>query len=250
MIHDLLPKLKEVPGFKNVPDAQLQWLASKGTLQRFEDGERVFARGDAIGGFQIILTGEVSLHMTQAGSRRELGIFETGDILGRLPYSRMRHSSVDGLAVGKLVLFQLSHEFFPELITTCHEITEVLVHHMTDRVRDYTRFQQQNDKMMALGKLSAGLAHELNNPSAAVVRSAQELKKHLKHVPEKFKEVMEIRSDDATIQLVNSLVFEKMGNLATSSLSLMEKSAVEEELCDWLDQNEVKDGYQMTEVFG
>lgn len=249
MITDLLSELKKVPDFKNVPEHQLQWLVTKGTLRYFQDGDRVFTRGDAIDGFQIVLTGGLNLYITQAGSRRDLGMYEPREILGRLPYSRMRASSAEGYAVGELTLFQLSHDLFPELIKTCHDVTEVLVHNMTDRVRDFTRLQQQNDKMMALGKLSAGLAHELNNPSAAVVRSAQELKKHLQHVPEKFKKVMEIRSDDATVELVNKLVFEKIKNLTAISPSLMEKSSLEDELSDWLDENEIQDGYEMTEVF-
>ena len=99
----------------------------------------------------------------------------------------------EGFAIGNLELLFIHRDLFPELISTCHEITEALVHNMTDRVREFTKYQQQNDKMMALGKLSAGLAHELNNPSAAIVRSAQELKKALAAAPTKFKRVLKIQ---------------------------------------------------------
>ena len=63
------------------------------------------------------------------------------------------------------------------MIRDHHELTTALVHTMTTRVREFTKQQQQEEKMMSLGKLSAGLAHELNNPASAMARSAKELKK-------------------------------------------------------------------------
>lgn len=249
MIKDVFEQLKDVVEFHSVPPAQIEWLAAKGTLREFADGDRIIAKGEVIDGFQVVLSGGISMFIAQAGGKLDLGMYERGELLGRLPYSRMRSALAEGYAVGKVVLFELSHEHFPALIQECHELTEALVHHMTDRVRDFTRQQQQNEKMMALGKLSAGLAHELNNPSAAVVRSAQELKKHLKHVPEKFKQVMEIRADEQTVDQVNELVLEKINGFDAAPLSLIEKSALEDELSDWLDAHEVTDGYEMTEVF-
>jgi signal transduction histidine kinase len=103
--------------------------------------------------------------------------------------------------------------------------------------------------MMALGKLSAGLAHELNNPSAAVVRSAQELKKHLSNIPDNFKRVIKIRASDDAIDKINDLVFAKIASYGKMPLSLMQKTALEDELTEWLDENEIDNGYEMAEIF-
>ncbi len=249
MIADLLTELKKVPEFTGVPEAQLQWLTEKGTIVTYEDGEKVFTVGDLINGFQIVFSGGLNLSRIQAGSRKDFGTYEPLEILGRLPYSRMKVAAGEGTAVGKLVAYFLHQDHFKEMISTCYELTEVLVHNMTDRVRDFTKQQQQNDKMMALGKLSAGLAHELNNPSAAVVRSAQELKKNLSYIPEKFKKVINIRSSEEIIDKVNSVLTSKIASYGNVTLSLMQKTAQEDVVASWLEENGLKNAYEMAETF-
>lgn len=249
MISNLLEELSKVPEFKSVPKDQLQWLADKGTVRTFPDGERAFKKGDDIEGLQIVLQGGLTIYFIQGGSRRNLGTYEVGEILGRLPYSRMKTASGEGYAEGELVTYFLHRDLFPELISKCHDITEALVHNMTDRVRDFTRQQQQNDKMMALGKLSAGLAHELNNPSAAVIRSAQELQKHLSNIPENFKTLIKIQATDQEVDQVNAFLFSKVKDHTDSTLSMMEKSEREDELNDWLEKNTIPNGYDMTDIF-
>ncbi|MEJ0054457.1 MAG: ATP-binding protein [Bacteroidota bacterium] len=120
---------------------------------------------------------------------------------------------------------------------------------MTDRVRDFTKQQQQNDKMMSLGKLSAGLAHELNNPSAAIVRSASELKRLLSTVPEKFKAVIKIRASDKEVDKLNNLISDKINACQMRPLSLKEKTAVEDEITAWLEENKISDAYELVETF-
>jgi signal transduction histidine kinase len=93
------------------------------------------------------------------------------------------------------------------LIQLHFELTQALVHVMTTRVREYTALQQQNEKMMALGKLSAGLAHELNNPAAAIVRGSVSLRKHLQLQPESFKQVMAIKMTGEQVDAVNTKLF-------------------------------------------
>ena len=66
-----------------------------------------------------------------------------------------------------------------EMIGECHEITAILVHAMVDRARAFTSSDLHDEKMVSLGKLSAGLAHELNNPASAIERSAALLEDRL-----------------------------------------------------------------------
>ncbi len=249
MITDLLNELRQIPEFKSLPENQLQWLVEKGKVVAYSGGQKMFSKGDAIPEMRILLKGEINFFIEQAGNLRNVGIVEKGEITGKLPFSRMKAATGEGIVTGDALMYSLHQDLFPEMIRNHHELVEVLVHVMTDRVRDSTRMQQQNDKMMALGKLSAGLAHELNNPSAAVVRSARELKKHLSNIPDNFKRVIKIRASDDAVDKVNDLVFSKIASYGKTSLSLMQKTALEDELIEWLEKNEIDNGYEMAEIF-
>lgn len=245
----LIEALREIPEFKTIPEHQLQWLAEKGKVTAFSDGDKIFSKGDVIQEMRILLKGEVNFFVEQAGNLRNVGTVEKLEITGKLPFSRMKNATGEGIVTGDALVYSLHQDFFSEMIRNHHELVEVLVHVMTDRVRDTTRMQQQNDKMMALGKLSAGLAHELNNPSAAVVRSAHELKRHLSNIPDNFKRVIKIRASDVVVDQVNDLVFSKIESIGKAPLSLMKKTSLEDELTDWLEQNGIDNAYEMVEIF-
>jgi signal transduction histidine kinase len=110
-----------------------------------------------------------------------------------------------------------------ELILHHFKLTQSLVHVITSRVRDVTALQQQNEKMMALGKLSVGLAHKLNNPAAAIVRGSTLLKKHFQLQPESFKQVIAIKMTAAQVDEVNQQMFDVIQRSPRSALSLMEE---------------------------
>lgn len=249
MASDLLTELRQVPEFKSLPENQLQWLAEKGNVAAFHDGDKVFTKGDPIDQMRIVLRGEVNFLVEQGGNLRNIGTIEKGEITGRLPFSRMKGAAGEGIVTGDALIYSLHKDFFPEMIRNHYELVEVLVHAMTDRVRDFTRIQQQNDKMMALGKLSAGLSHELNNPSAAVVRSAHELKRHLSNIPDSFKRVIKIRTTDEIVDKMKDLVSAKISAFGQVHLSLIEKTELEDEITAWLENNGIENAYEIVETF-
>ena len=120
---------------------------------------------------------------------------------------------------------------------------------MTTRVRDFTSLQQQDEKMMAMGKLSAGLAHELNNPAAAIVRGSASLLKHLKLEPEAFRTVMAIKMEEKDVDLVSKKLFEILGREKKPVLTLMQRTECEDELRDWMDERRVTHSDEIAENF-
>jgi signal transduction histidine kinase len=92
---------------------------------------------------------------------------------------------------------------------------------------------------MALGKLSAGLAHELNNPAAAVVRGSASLQKHLKLVPDAFKQVMSLKLDVAAVSYVTDKLFAVLLKANKPALTMLERSALEDDVLDWLDDHQI-----------
>lgn len=244
----LVNQIAAFDALKDVPREQIEWVVERGDMREEKAGENLINRGDPIDNMFFMLEGVSAFRMEQNGQYKEMGRVEKGTISGALPYSRGQFATANGVAVTNVKVLFVHKDHFKDLICECHELTEVLVHQMTDRVRSFTRLQQQNEKLMALGKLSAGLAHELNNPAAAIVRSAESLQSHLGTVPEKFKKVIAMKVTDDQIDYVNDVVFGKLKNGIDKSESLMAKTEREDELTDWLEDNGYGDCYMLSET--
>lgn len=236
--------LKEFEALKSVPDDQLQWLIDHCENRFFGDMEKLSEPGKPLEGPHFIISGKMRLFMPTNYSKREIGDFGPGDITGYLPFSRGRVSKFYTKSIGELHLLTLPDEHMQEMIRTQFELTEALVHVMSTRVRDYTAMQQQNEKMMALGKLSAGLTHELNNPASAIVRDSLSLKKQLGMSTKTFKKLTTIRIGDEDIDAVNDKLFGIIEHREPVKLSLRQRTALEEELGEWLTDRNVDEGYE------
>lgn len=245
---EIVDRIAAFPVLAEVPREQIEWVVERGELQEFAAGELFFKKGDPIDKLMMILQGLTAFRMVQNGQYKYLGQLKAGDISGALPYSRAQSASGEGIAEEKTVMFMLKKEHFHDLICQCQAFTEVLVHLMTDRVRDSTRRAQQNEKLMALGKISAGLAHELNNPAAAIVRSSELLQKHLGTVPDDFKKITSMKMTDEEVDFVNDLLYSKIQNGVNKAESLMQRTTREDELTDWLDDNGFGDCYMLSET--
>ncbi len=244
----IVEEIAAFPALSEVPREQIEWVVDRGELVHFEKGEIFFNQGDPIDRLFLVLDGTLTFRLQRNGQFKEMGRLERGDISGSLPYSRAQTAFAIGQTIKESRVFFLDKKYFRELICDCHELTSVLVHQMTDRVRSSMRTQQQDEKLMALGKLSAGLAHELNNPAAAIVRSSESLQKHLGTVPDKFKRVMSARVDEEEIDFVNDLLFSKIENGIDKSESLMARTEREDDLTDWLEDNGYGDCYALSET--
>lgn len=237
-------KIRGFDLFKDVPDNQLAWLVDQADIRQYRDGDLVFRPGDPIENTLVVLEGEFGLYAVSEKQEREITTKSAGEVSGFLPFSRGRNASGTGRVKGNTTLLQLHRSFEREMLRDHYELSQVFVHEMTSRVREFTTFQKQTEKMAALGKLSAGLAHELNNPASAIVRSSMELKKHLGLQPEKFKKVIQIKLDLAQIDEINRLIFKKINDPAPP-LKLLERKAREDDLGFLLEDYGITDAFDL-----
>lgn len=241
--------LKTFEALKSVPDKQLQWLIDSCEDVILPEGS-VFIKPDTpIKGPHFIIDGEFIAFIMQNGSKRELGTFGPGNITGYLPFSRGKTASVYMKAKNEVRILSFPTDRMREMIRDQYELTQALVHVMSNRVREFTAFQQQNEKMMALGKLSAGLTHELNNPASAIVRDSISLREHLRLEPEAFKKMIAIKMDNAQVDAVNDELFRVLDETDRPRLTLKEKTKREEELGDWFDELGIEDAFEIAENF-
>ena len=237
--------------FNAIPEEQLNWFIDTSEVIELHDGDSLFQPEDPMDHTHVILSGNIRVTLVQNNQQREIYVLEPGDVTGTLPYSRAKTARAFGHSKGSSRILSLNKKHFNTLICSYHELTTRFVHEMTSRVREFTQLQTQNEKMMALGKLSAGLAHELNNPASAIVRSSSSLKQHLQLLPDTFKAVISIRMSDEQVDIVNERMFQRINdpNRASIKLSLMERSACEDDLVDWMEDHGIENALEMAENF-
>src|SRR5438067_5664787 len=174
-------ELLRVPAFADLPDDQIAWFLSQSQEVHLTAGETYVRQGDSADWMFVILDGQFQWRGEFGGETVVLP-GKPGDVTGVLPFSRMKQFAVTGRAVtdGRLLKFPTS--LFPELVQKLPELVKRLVGMMSDRIRETTRIEQQRDRLASLGKLSAGLAHELNNPASAAKRATSQLRDVLKKI--------------------------------------------------------------------
>ena len=168
-------ELLSVPAFADLPDDQIAWFLSQSEEVRLAAGETYVRQGDPADWMFVILDGQLQWRGEFGGETVVLS-GKPGDVTGVLPFSRMKQFMVTGRAVTEGRVLRFPASLFPELIQKMPELTKRLVGLMSDRIRETTRIEQQRDRLASLGKLSAGLAHELNNPASAAKRAAGQLR--------------------------------------------------------------------------
>jgi signal transduction histidine kinase len=176
-------ELLRVPIFADLPDDQIAWFISQSRELHLKAGDSSTRQGDPADAMFVLLEGQLQGRGEIAGETVTFTINQ-GNVTGVLPFSRMTQFTVGIRAETDSRALRFPASLFPDLVQKMPELTKRLVGLMSDRIRETTRLEQQRDRLASLGKLSAGLAHELNNPASAAKRASCQLRITLKKIKE------------------------------------------------------------------
>jgi signal transduction histidine kinase len=221
--------------FPKFNEHQMQCAVDAGEELHLGDREVIFREGQARADFYVILNGRIKVVRHRPGGEEEvLTIHERGDFTGTTDLLSGEAATATGYALGPARVAHVPVEHFNELILACPEMRELLLPALAERRRAEYAITAQQQKLAALGKMSAGLAHELNNPAAAAQRAAQTLGENLKDVESLCCDLLNCllgRQSNGAVPLTDIC---ELAKRESPELDPLTRSEREDELSAWL----------------
>jgi signal transduction histidine kinase len=235
--NELIDRLASLPLFASVPHKDLEWVATRGEVQTYLPATTVRRVGEPVEEMMILLSGRIAAYAVRGGGWRMIGEFKAGEVMGIVPYSRMRKAPANLVAEDDAIAVSLHRTHFPDLTRDCPNMTTALVHHMLDRAREFRTVQLNDDRLQSLSRFASGLAHELNNPAAAAARSARSLSFLLDEAERASRALAAARLSDAQLEAIDATLAKCRGSLQTRSV--LELADREDDISDWLVRNNI-----------
>ena len=249
MNSDLVKEFRNIPILADLSDEELGWLADHSEIATAEAGEIVIHENDPADSMIIYLEGETDGRRENLGPDAPVFTARAGMVTGMLPFSRMTHYPITARAVTHLRVARIPKSLFPEMMNRIPELGPRLVGILSDRVREATKQDLAREKLASLGKLSSGLAHELNNPAAAAARAANTLRTIFDKREQASLEIDQQNLPPEareTLRMIEAKAREIQ--LQIKPPNALELSDVQSLLQSWLEDHGVNDGWEVAPV--
>jgi signal transduction histidine kinase len=240
---ELLAMLRKVPILSSLKDDELHCMEGASDLH-LGKGEFLVHQGDSPRFFWILLEGEIRIFHSD-GHDSTLFKMQSGNAFGELPLLANIPAGVNLQTTMPSHLLQLDEEQFWNLMTSCPQVRKAILANMAERFQKMQSMTLQQEKMVSLGTLAAGLMHELNNPGAAARRAAQQLRENLTRMHElsiKFKE-RELTKEQK--QCMIDLQEQALAARKPLRMNSLEQSDAEEALAEWMETANIENAWKM-----
>jgi signal transduction histidine kinase len=167
--------LSKLELFQKTPPERLHWLCDRAEPIELTAGTRLVEEGDPPRGFFILTAGQISVTRTSEGAEMPLGQHKAPAFFGEVPLLTDEPVVVSLRALTNCQVYEIHSDDFLTLLHECRDFERAIFRVVASRLRGVESFVRNREKMAALGTLAAGLAHELNNPAAAVVRAMKDV---------------------------------------------------------------------------
>jgi signal transduction histidine kinase len=244
----MLDELRGVPLFADLSEEDLEQLYQMAETVSIPAGELVFEEGSPGDALYVVLDGELEISKRQGGQDVVLAVRGTGEFIGEMALLEQapRSASVRTLRESRLLV--ISQAAFETLLSCSPSAHLRMLRAVTSRLRSTESMLVQSEKMAALGTLAAGLAHEMNNPAAAIRRSAAQLRDALPEW-ERLATELSALADPRQTKMVNALQEETVKRVAAPALSdPLSLSDQESELQEWLEDHGVEQAWEFAPV--
>ena len=237
--------LRAVPLFEGLSDVRLAWIAEHGEEVRVEAGEEIARQGDPPDGFYVIIEGETEWTRSVGGEEVFVVTLGEGAIFAELIMVLDAPYPTTGRATVETKLLKLDRISFWEMLKVCPEVLRGILATSVERAELHESVSQQHAKLISLGTMAAGLAHELNNPAAAINRAAAEARRTFREASERAAKLGALPLDAAQRSLVAELPG-KVAGMTPPALDSLERSDLEDEVALWLEERGVVEAWDVS----